>query len=397
MKYVDIIGVGMGADTLTAEAACALAQADLWLGAGSVLAQFAPADKPWQSGYTPQAVAAAIEECPATRFAVLVSGDSGFFSAAAGISAALADDMRYTLRVLPGISSLSYLFSRLCRPWQEVAVISQHGRQGNLVDTVRRNRLTFVLSGNLAVEGAALAAAGFGGLQVWLGEELGRPGERILVTTAAALAASGGGGQAVFVVENPDFDSRTRVGITDSAFQRSHVPMTKAEIRAVVMSKLALAPQAICADIGAGSGAVTVEMALAAYAGHVYAVDQDPEAIRLVEANCRAFHLGNVEAVLGSAPAALADLPPLDAAFIGGSSGALPAIFSLLRSRQPRLRLVVTAVTLETLTAAQAAFAEQGIVAEIVQISVARAEAAGSLHMLRPLSPVFILSGGGDE
>lgn len=53
MKYVDIIGVGMGADTLTAEAACALAQADLWLGAGSVLAQFAPADKPWQSGYTP--------------------------------------------------------------------------------------------------------------------------------------------------------------------------------------------------------------------------------------------------------------------------------------------------------------------------------------------------------
>jgi precorrin-6Y C5,15-methyltransferase (decarboxylating) len=153
----------------------------------------------------------------------------------------------------------------------------------------------------------------------------------------------------------------------------------------------------VCADIGAGTGSVTVEMALAAYKGRVYALDKSEEAIRLVTENCRAFHIGNVTPIMGEAPGALQELPPLDAAFIGGSSGRIGEIFGALLGKNPRVRIVVNAVTLETLHAAATAFAAHGIAPDITQLSVTHAKPVGNRHMLQAGSPVFILSGGQNE
>ena len=99
------------------------------------------------------------------------------------------------------------------------------------------------------------------------------------------------------MVENPGYDGRVRFGISDEEFIRGGAPMTKSEARAITMSKLALWPNAVCCDVGAGTGSVTVEMALAAYEGHVYAIDKDEKSIELVKQNCRAFHVGNVSIV----------------------------------------------------------------------------------------------------
>jgi precorrin-6Y C5,15-methyltransferase (decarboxylating) len=394
MKQVAIVGTGMGPNTLTAQALRAIEQADALIGAPRLIAQFEKLGKPSFAQYAPQAVAGIVNGHEYERLCVLVSGDTGFFSAANGLRIALKD---HIVEWVPGISSLSYFFSKIMRPWQDAKVISCHGKSANIVDTVRRNRITFTLTGgNSAALAEELTDYGFGELAASIGENLGFPDEQIRTMPISQVSAAKIDGLAVLMVENPGYDKRSLSGIPDEKFVRGSVPMTKAETRAVTISKLALPPNAVCCDIGAGTGAVTVEMALAAYEGHIYAVDKNEEAIRLVQANCRAFHIGNVKTVLGQAPEALKEMPPLDAAFIGGSAGSLTEIFDALLLNNQSVRIVVNAVALETVHQAMQAFAKRNIEPDVVQISAARANPVGNLHMLQANSPVFILSGGGD-
>lgn len=395
MKTVRIIGVGMGPDTVTGEGMAALRSAELLLGAPRLLAGFAGLNKPMAAEYAPAQVAAQVRGTGAAEIAVLVSGDVGFFSAAQGLTRVL-DFCRVEL--VPGVSSLHYFFARLGRPWQGAAVLSCHGRQAPLVETVRRNGETFVLTGgNLPELGRALTEAGFGSLTVQVGEDLGLPTERLRTCRAEDLAGLAASSLTVLLVENPDPDSRCPTGLPDEAFQRGQVPMTKAEVRAVILSKLALRPEAICADIGAGTGSVTVEMALSAWRGRVYAVERGQEGADLIRENCRRFHVGNVTTLLGTAPEALADLPPLDAAFIGGSGGRMGAILDAVLGKNPAARVVVSAIALETVQQTMEAFARYGIQPEIVQVSVARTRPTGGLHLLMAQNPIFLLCGGGDR
>jgi precorrin-6Y C5,15-methyltransferase (decarboxylating) len=383
----------MNADTITIQGLRAVERAEVIIGAPRMTAQFEYLGKTVFSEYAPDKAAGVIYGNESADFCVLVSGDTGFYSAAEGLCEALKD---CTLTLIPGVSSLSYFFARLKRPWQNAAIISRHGRNANLADAVRRNPLTFALTGNnvknLADE---LIAAGFGGLTVYIGENLGLPGERILTLPVSGLQSEAINGLTVLLVENPHSDRRARSGIPDGEFIRGGIPMTKSETRAITLSKLALPPESVCWDIGAGTGSVTVEMALAAYEGHVYALDKKEEAIALVRANCVAFHVGNVTPLLGEAPAALKGLPAPDTVFIGGSSGRLSDIFNALLNKNPRARVVINAVALETLDGAAAAFAAHGIDPDISQISVTHVKPLGGLRVLRPASPVFILSGGG--
>jgi precorrin-6Y C5,15-methyltransferase (decarboxylating) len=161
MKQAAIVGLGMNAATLTGEGRQAVEEAEVLLGAARLLEVFAPLGKPAVAEHRPQAVARLLESRREERFCVLVSGDTGFYSAAEGLYAALQG---YSPRMIPGVSSLSYFFARLGRPWQDAALVSRHGRQANWVDTVRRNPLTFALTGGDPGEmGAELDRAGLGG------------------------------------------------------------------------------------------------------------------------------------------------------------------------------------------------------------------------------------------
>ena len=202
---------------------------------------------------------------------------------------------------------------------------------------------------------------------------------------------------AVLLIENPAPDDRIRCGIPDEEFIRGKVPMTKAEIRAITMSKLGLCPGDVCWDVGCGTGSVTVEMALAAYKGHVYGVDKNEDAVALTEQNAAAFHLGNVNAICGGAPEALRDLPTPDAVFIGGSGGRMDAVFDIILDKNPRARIVVNAIALESVQAALAAFAAHGMEPELVQVGVSAAKAVAGLHMMMAQNPIFIISGGGSH
>lgn len=393
MKQLTIVGVGVGPDSVTPSARRAIGSAQVLFGAPRLLQEWNAMQKTAYPYYTASKILPVINSSDAGRFAVLVSGDVGFFSAAASLC---RECEGIEVRMEPGISSLHYFFARLGRPWQDATTVSCHGRQANLVDTVRRSAATFVLTGgNIPALGDALCRAGFSSLAVTVGQRLGMEDESITRHTAAELTSLSTDPLTVLLIDNPSPDASCPTGIDDAAFIRGQVPMTKSAVRAVTMSKLRLQPAAVCCDVGAGTGSVTVEMALSAWRGHVYAIDKAPAAIDLIKQNCAAFHIGNVTPILGDALEQFTALPPMDAVFIGGSSGEMEALIAAAVAKNPAVRIVVNAIALETVQQAMAAFAAQGIEPEIVQLSWAETRAVGRVHMLTAQNPIFILSGGG--
>ena len=164
--------------------------------------------------------------------------------------------------------------------WKEANLISCHGIESNIVSSVRRNRYTFALTGrNIPDLQNQLVKYGFGDLKVWTGENLGLEDEFVTSCRVSDLNKRKYGSLTVLIIENPDFDSRVKTGISDDEFIRAKVPMTKSEVRAVCMSKLDLSPCDIAYDIGCGTGSVSIEMAFAAYEGRVYAFDKNEEAV----------------------------------------------------------------------------------------------------------------------
>lgn len=389
MKKLKVVGMGMGAQTVTNAGMEAIRNADILMGAPRMVAEFADLHKKTASAYTPEQVEKAMEG--SENGVVLVSGDTGFYSAAD----ALCRSDNWDAEVIPGISSVSYFFSRIHKPWQDAAFISCHGRDMNLTDTVRRNKLTFSLTGGNVPELAeSLCDAGFENLTVYVGSNLGQVDESVLTVTAEELKEMTLPSLTVLVVENPKPEGNAPYGIAEDRFVRGAVPMTKPEVRSVSMSKLNIQPDDICIDIGAGTGSVTVEMALAAWQGHVYAVDKNPEAVELIKENCRAFHLGNVTAIEGTVPEALDAFPAPDAVFIGGSSGTMEELFAWILDKNPNARIVVNAIVLETVEQAIHAFESRNIPCEIVQMQVSRAKKVGKMHMMMGQNPVYVISGG---
>ena len=400
MKKIYIIGAGLGAGSLTADAAAALSECGAVFGAERLLEEYSKLLKGKRCSRSYAAdevladVLAACEDC----FGVLVSGDPGFYSAALKLLEAFRGREGYELKVLPGISSLNAMVAALGLPWQNAALCSLHGRDANAAEMVRRNRLTFFLTGkNTSLLSEKLVCAGFGGLKLYVGQDLGSPEQKVISCTAEELAEMDLSSLTVVVAENPDADDRVRTGIPDGLFTRGDVPMTKSEIRAVIMSKLAIRPEYVCADIGAGTGSCTAEMALAAWKGRVYAVDPEPEAVRLINENCRNFHIGNVEAVQGLAPDDIKDWPALDAVFVGGSKGSMKEIFDVVLAKNPKARIVTSAIVLQTVGDALSAFEAHGIVPEVVQISAAASKRVAGKDMMMARNPIFIISGGGED
>jgi precorrin-6Y C5,15-methyltransferase (decarboxylating) CbiT subunit len=188
-------------------------------------------------------------------------------------------------------------------------------------------------------------------------------------------------------------------GIPDDLFIRGSIPMTKEEIRAVTLAKARLGPGQVVWDIGSGTGSIAIEAARLIGDGIVYAVEQKPAAVELIRENMRRFDQKNIQVVEGRAPEALLPLPPPHRVFIGGSGGQLGEIVRLLAERlAPGARLVINALTLETLTRSLALLGPPWE-KEVVQVSVTRTVSRGHYHLMHALNPVWIITAQkeGDE
>lgn len=182
--------------------------------------------------------------------------------------------------------------------------------------------------------------------------------------------------------------------IPDNAFVRGSVPMTKRDVRAVILGRLRIRPGDVIWDVGAGTGSVSVEMALANRLGQVFAVECKEEACRLIETNRRRFGAWNLSMIAGKAPECLRQLPPPDAVFIGGSKGMMAEIVAMIHQKNENARICITAIALETLQASISALTACGWTADVTQISVSHAEKAGSLHLMMANNPIFLITNG---
>lgn len=393
-KRVWLVGVGMGdADSRTVGAERALAAAECLIGAGRLLDAVEADDRPRHEAVRADDIAGIIRgDSEHRRFAVLLSGDTGFYSGARKLLAALED---MDVEALPGVSSLSYFCAKLGRPWEDVRPVSLHGRDCDLVRHVRESAAVFALLGGPDGARNALARlcdAGLGRLTVHVGERLDYADERVTSGSATELRDRPFDPLSVLLIENPCAgEAVVTPGLDDDAFERGEVPMTKSEVRSVCLSKLRLTRGAVAYDVGSGTGSVSVEMALLAREGRVYAVEERPEALALTRANAERFGLANLGIVPGRAPEALDGLPAPTHAFIGGSTGGMRAIVDALLAKNPGVRIVATAVTLETaaeLTAISGQFSSR----DIVQVGVSRAREAGRHSLMTAQNPVFIFA-----
>jgi len=341
-------------------------------------------------------IAETIAQSDAESAVVLMSGDSGFFS---GTRSLLPYLEGHQVTVLPGIGSVSYFSAAIAIPWQQWHLCSAHGVSCNAAQQVSANRYTFFLTGGEKSADALcrdLENAEFGDLNAFVGCNLGYENEQILRTTVTKAANMVFPPLSVLLIENPKPYKGVRCGISDGDFTRGDIPMTKSEVRAVIISKLRLNRDSIMFDIGAGTGSVSCEAALLMPEGKVYAIEREAEGVELVTTNAAKMKVFNVECIAGEAPEALEGLPPPDVAFIGGSGGRLHEICDELIKLNPDVRIVIAAVSLETVAQASQLigllFPET---AETVMLQISRVKKVGSHSMLTGQNPVYIISGGG--
>ena len=394
---VTLIGMGSGQpENLTLQGLAALRQADLILGARRLLAVLpAGCTENRAAAYRPDEVAELLQTSGAENAVLVYSGDTGFYSGASSMMEKL-EALGVRARVLPGLSSIQLLAAALGRPWQGWNLVSAHGRTCDPVAECMQGRPTFFLTGGSedpATLCAQLEAEGFGDVQGVVGQCLGTPEEKIFRGSVKELAAGRFNSLSVLLVEAAEVLPRRAPGLPDEAFERGDVPMTKQEVRAAVLAKLAVRPEDILWDVGAGTGSVSVELALAAPRGRVYAVECRPEGCALIKANREKFRTRNLVLVEGLAPAALSDLPAPDAVFIGGSKGSLAAIVDAALDKNPDARICVSAIALESLSAAVAALTAKGRTVQVSQIAVSRAKAVGGLHLMMAQNPIYLITG----
>ncbi|MEB3118650.1 MAG: precorrin-6y C5,15-methyltransferase (decarboxylating) subunit CbiE [Limnothrix sp.] len=415
---VQVVGIGLdGAAGLSEQARSLIAEATLLVGSTRQLALFPQATAETVVLGDLDDVVAVIRAHMITQataseprlVVVLASGDPLFF----GIGRFLLEKLpAHWLDFTPHPSSVQLAFARVKLPWQDAVVFSAHGR--SLDGAVRLLRqgveklavLTDGVSHPGAIARLVLSLRLPVRYRLWVCENLGAPEERTQswVLDEAALTEISGelfANLNVVILERiPNAEGIDRaalplLGIADGdfcSFPDRPGLMTKREVRVQILAELALQPNQTVWDIGAGTGSVSIEMARLCPNSRIYAIEQTPAGISLIERNIERFQTSNLTAIKGKAPEALRPLPAPDRVFIGGSDGRLGSILDWCAPRMAvNGRMVVALATLDNqATLLDWVSHQTGWQVRWLQVSLAQAVPIGPLCRWSPLNPVIL-------
>ena len=323
------------------------------------------------------------------RVCVLASGDPGFF----GIARSLADHLGpATVRVHPAPSSVALAFATQGWSWDDATVASAHGRAlepaiAAVASALKAAVLTDPTNPPEAVGAALLQHSPE--RDVVVVSRIGEDDESVHHTDLAGLAVGHFDPMSVVLLRTPahatSVEPTVRWGRSEDAFAHRDGMITKAEVRAVALGKLALHRTGVLWDVGAGSGSVGIEAALLAPGLQVFLIERDAQDAQRITANA-ATHDASITVVTGNAPNALADLPDPDRVFIGG--GGIGVLDACLERLMPDGVIVATYVLLDR------ALAAHGRLGNMIQIRVDRCVPLGGLGVrMEPLNPVFVCWG----
>ena len=338
---------------------------------------------------------------------VLMSGDTGFYSGTQSLYKhieAMAKNSenilhKVDMQIVPSISSISYLASRYNISWHDMKIVSLHGRTGHLAHELKTNKKVFVISsGGMETSDiiSELIDKGFEDCDIYIGENMSYPEEVLSHGKVADFKEHKFLELCSMIIINQNTSPmHMTLGIEDDEFIRDKVPMTKSEIRALSVAKLGLSNEDICYDVGAGTGSVSIEMAMNVPKGKVYAIEKKTIAADLIYKNIEKFGLDNVEVIKGEASVSMEEIEAPDAVFIGGTTGKLRDILKIVFEKNPKVRVVVTAVSLESVAEINEAckyYETLGCKTDIVLVSVSNTKRVMNYTMFDAKNPVLIAS-----
>lgn len=412
---ITLAGIGMGnTGSMTNDTASALREAHLLIGAERVIQPYtARLEK--KAAYMPEetvewlvAKSRQYAACGPLRAVILFSGDSGFYSGCQKMRQALQQAIeqkriRAVIKTYPGISSVQAMAAACGAAWQNAGIYSIHGRTGHegwereLLGKIRQHEQLFLLvSGVKDVRAIGTLLAGREEeYRIYTGYQLSCPQEEVRCLTPVQCSSLEKEGLYTLMICHRLKEQRKAItpGIGDGQFIRGSVPMTKEEIRKISICKLQLKENAVLYDIGSGTGTIAVEAARLHPAMTVYAIEQKQEAVALEEQNREKFQAVNMKIIEGRAPEILVGLESPTHAFIGGSGGNLTAILKHLYRKNPQMRVVINAVSLETL--GELNMIEQYFPLkhfELIQVQISRYRQMGDYHLPKAENPVMICS-----
>jgi precorrin-6B C5,15-methyltransferase / cobalt-precorrin-6B C5,C15-methyltransferase len=403
-RAVTIVGIGDdGCKGLTARAMDAIARADVLVG-GERQLELVP-DFRGERIVLKNGIGGALEKigelAAEHRVCVLASGDPLFFGIGSLVIRKVGAEH---VDVVPQPSSVAWAFARAGLKWDDAAVLTFHGRPlEGLLTRLKSHAKVAVLTDNEnspARIGAHMVDHGETAWRAWVCENLGGPDERVRSCAVAELPSLGDVGSLnVLILVRDDTSWRGPASIPylhEDAFAKRTPKkglITKREVRLLSLAALGLRRHSVVWDIGAGSGSVSIEAALLAPRGRVYAIEVDPEGVEICRENLKAHAVDNVRVIAGRAPEALAELEAPDAVFVGGSKGSMEEIIDVAFGRlKSRGRLVVNAITLENAAEAYQSFRARGLVPEVTLLQISRGEKLAHYLRYEALNPIQIFA-----
>ena len=330
---------------------------------------------------------------------IAYSGDTSFYS---GSKKMLEKLKKYDVEVICGISSPVYFASKINKSLDDTKLISMHGKEENIIYHILHNKKVFSLLGgkdSIKTLCKTLIFYQLDNVNLYIGQNLSYKEEKIFKGKPKDFINSEFEGLTVILIENENFSpKKAYINIKDEEFLRGEVPMTKEEIRSLSILKLELDKDSIVYDIGAGTGSVSIEMALNVEKGKVFSIEKNQKGIDLINENKKKFKADNIEVIKGVAPKVLDSLLKPTHAFIGGSSSKLKDIIKTLLDKNPKIKVVINAITLETLLEALNCIKEFNVKSiDITQVVVSKNKKLGNYNLMIGQNPIYIISFKGEN
>jgi precorrin-6Y C5,15-methyltransferase (decarboxylating) len=407
MSVIHVVGVGRdGAASLAPRALAVVERAEVLAGGQRLLDCFPDvrAERVKIGARVDETLASLAARRGERRVVVLATGDPNYF----GITRALLRHVpAEALEILPGVSALQWAFAAAREPWDDATFLTVHGRRmDGLVDAVRGRAKVCLFTDETNTPAAiarALRAAGLRDHRAVLCEDLGGPDERVRRLTLDELAEVEAHALNTLILLGPEGAPSTAApvawnpGLPEEAFDQRRPKVgliTKREVRILSLARLEIRPDSVVWDIGAGSGSVSIEAARLAPRGRIFAVEKNAEDVEIVRANVQRFGVPHVTVLHARAPEGLDAWPDPDAVFVGGSGGGLREILAIAAKRlRPGGRIVVNAITLDTLHEAVSAYRALGLAHDATLVSIARSKPLLGMLSFEALNPVYVVTG----
>ncbi len=399
---IDIIGMGMGRGDLTANHLRLIEAAALLVGGRRHLALF-PEKVPRTLEITSDLKGLAEEIRRRERsqpIVVLASGDPLYYGIGTYLVKALG---RENVRIHPNITAVAAAFARMGEPWQDVPVVSLHGRrqesrlQGAIQTADRIAVFTDPVCSPVWI-GDFLCRQHIRDLTIGVFENLGSDDERVSWHTPESIndKTFQAPNMVVLKREAPLSDRHPplHLGMPESAYDHERGVITKAEVRAVSLARLGLMPNQTLWDLGAGSGALAIEASLLMPGGRIWAVEKNRARVHQIITNRDRYGVANLEVVQADLPDGLGNLPDPDRVFIGGGGPSLAATLDVVCGRFPKGGiLVVNTVLMDSLHETLQRLKTFGLDTDVVQIQASRSRPLAASDRLEAMNPVWIIRG----